>query len=333
MINMAISKGLKILIIVVAIAAASIYPVYLLFTPKYPDWNLTLSGDVSVETSLTYQELMEEGYTIVEDSAFQTLDKDYNVEEYTVTGFPLLTLVEELGISLLEYEAIMIIANDGYSKILTKSEMDTGENDQVVIAYKINGTINDPADDGYLRMMVNQSIIGGGSGINSGYCIKKITEVRFLPKWDLEIKVGSSTTVNVSYYNLTSSKDYDDIRVEDQYFNASRNGGLWKEFTATGIMLWNLTTADYLNLDISTCDFVNFTSDDGYEVKMSRPLIETYFNEVIIAYIYDGEFMLRPTQDPDANGPIRMCLNQTVISNSYKYSISNLRTIEFFNDE
>jgi hypothetical protein len=340
MIKMALSKTLKIGLIVVIVAAVSIYPAYLLFRPEvppeetyeYPIWSLSLSGDVSTQTTKTFAELIDGGNTVVEDLAFQTKDGVGTITQYTVTGFPLLTLVSDLGLSLIDFEAIMIIDNTGYNKILTKADMDTGDVNQVVIAYAIDGANNTESGDGYLRMMVNQTIIGGGSGANKAYCIKNVTEVRFLPKWDLEIKVvPAATTNNISYYQLMSST-YNSIRVTDQYFNATKNGGLWQEFTATGLMLWNLTDASHLSLDLTDCDAMNFTADDGYEKKLTISLanLELYFNQIIVTYKYDGEFMLRKAQGSSNNGPIRMAVNQTVVSPSYSYSVSNLRTIEFW---
>jgi hypothetical protein len=324
-------KGILILLVISVIS----YPVYLFFrdepnipTPyEYPTWNFKLSGDISVETTKSFEDLIEGGYTIVENIGIQTKNNYGTITDYTVTGFPLMTLIDDLGLTLLDYEAILICSSDGYSKILTRSAMELGETDEIIVAYAING-VNLTETDGYLKLMVNRTI----ADVNSIYCIKNLVEIRFLPRWDLEIKVNgaSTSTTNISYYQLMSSS-YKDITVTDQYFNATKNGGLWQEFHATGIMLWNLTTASYLNLDLTDCDAINFTGDDGYEKKLTLSVtnLELYFNQIIIAYKWDGEFLLRPNQNL-GKGPIRPAINQTVTSTSYTYSVSNLRTIEFW---
>lgn len=329
---MTVSKKLRLGILISIVLAVSAFPIYYLLNPEqpmpyeYPDWSLKLSGDISVETTKSLKELIEGGNAIVEDINIQVKNNFGTIIDYNVTGFPLLMLIDNLGLSLMDYEAILIFANDGYSKILTKSAMDLGIVNEIIVAYAING-VNLTDNEGYLKLMVNRTI----ADVNSVYCIKNLVEIRFLPKWDLEIKVNGASTssTNISYYQLMGST-YKYITVYDQYFNATKNGGLWQEFHATGVMLWNLTTTNFLNLDLTDCDAINFTSNDGYRRKLTISManLETYFNEIIIAYKWDGQFLLRPNQA--SSGPIRVAINQTVIYPSFSYSVSNLRTIEFW---
>jgi hypothetical protein len=320
------------MLIIVAVAAISIYPIYMLINPPdtvhsvYDEYQIEFYGDgISTPKNITYEELFYGTFTQYEVTI--TTVNSYGTENTNITkGVRLLDVINRLGLSMESATGFQFRGEWNYLGPYLPFSLLKEDPSQVLLVNTIDGVIltnSSTGGFGPIRSYVNRSLQERIA--NDAYSTKNLYGVQFVtyPNCNLTI-FGSGIlekNVTITYGYLKTAKSSSVGRLTNAIYNWT--DGI-EEHTdeLTGCQLYTI----FLNLtgilnDVtwSECRFVNSTGHvSDWIFKSEVNFLDR--NQIMVVYQLNGADL--------TTGCLMSAVNSTIRNPNSAYYLTDLTGIE-----